>query len=94
MSTEKLKAAILIVSDTAAHDPSQDKNGTLLQDVFRDEGGGKWEVPHIKIVSDNVLEIQRTVMQWTDTDQHVNFIVTSGGTGFTAKDNTPEVGLL
>lgn len=92
MSTSaKLKAAILVISDTAAQDSSQDKSGPLLQDVFRDEGGEKWEAPQLKIVPDDVLEIQRTVMQWTDSDPYMNFIVTSGGTGFSGKDNTPEV---
>lgn len=44
-------------------------------------------------MGDNVLEIQRAVLQWADSglgDGGVNLIVASGGTGFTESDNTPE----
>ncbi|KAL8707569.1 MAG: hypothetical protein Q9220_007410 [cf. Caloplaca sp. 1 TL-2023] len=90
MSDGKLKAAILIVSDTASQDPSTDKAGSLLKDVITNAGGAQWTVSDQQIVSDDVLAIQRQVMRWSDGDDPYNLIVTTGGTGFTRKDNTPE----
>ncbi|KAI9878178.1 MAG: hypothetical protein M1830_001684 [Pleopsidium flavum] len=90
MSRTKLRAAILIVSDTAAQDPSTDKANDVLREAFVADGGDQWDVVDSKIVPDSVLEIQRTVCQWSDCEDFVNLIVTTGGTGFTSKDNTPE----
>jgi len=92
MSSSMLKAAILIVSTTASKDPSADTSGGILKDVFEVEGGGKWEVSETKIVGDEVLDIQRAIMGWTDKEDAVNLIVTTGGTGFAVHDSTPEVG--
>lgn len=88
----KLRAAILIVSETASQDPSTDKGIPALQEVFASpKGGGKWVVDETRIVPDNVLDIQRTITGWTDGGAYCNLIVTSGGTGFAQKDVTPEV---
>ncbi|KAL9625294.1 MAG: hypothetical protein Q9160_000696 [Pyrenula sp. 1 TL-2023] len=92
MDDTKLRSAILIVSDTAYADPSADRSGSILQDTFSSQGGEKWETPITKIVPDDALEIQRTLQEWSDTANSYNLIVTSGGTGFAVKDNTPEVG--
>jgi len=87
----KLRAAILIVSETASKDPSTDKGIPALQEVFNQKGGEKWDFSETKIVPDNVLDIQRRLTEWTDGESPVNLVVTSGGTGFTGKDVTPEV---
>lgn len=91
MATQKYKAAILVVSETAARDPGTDKCIPALEEVFQNDGNGQWDVAEKKIVPDGVSEIQRTVLQWSDHDPSVNLIVTSGGTGFAVKDVTPEV---
>lgn len=86
-----LRAAILVVSTTAAKDSSTDSSSGILKDVFDTEGAGQWEVSATKIVGDVVLDIQRAVMQWADGEDAVNVIVSTGGTGFAVFDNTPEV---
>lgn len=93
MAASKLKAAILIISDTAYRDPSTDKAGSALTQTFAVEGGDKWDDPAIVIVPDNVVEIQRQILSWTDVENYFNLIITTGGTGFAVKDNTPEVGI-
>jgi gephyrin len=90
MSAPKLQAAILIISDTTSKDASTDKSGPVLKDVFSHDGGDRWSEPIVKIVPDSILDIQRSVQQWTDHDNYVNLIVTTGGTGFATKDYTPE----
>lgn len=91
MSDSNLRAAVLVVSTTASQNPSTDSSGGLLKDVFEKEGGGKWEVADVKIVGDDVLDIQRSITTWTDQENPVNVIITTGGTGFAIHDRTPEV---
>ena len=89
--TNKLRAAILIVSETASKDASTDKGIPALQKVFAAKAGEKWTFDQTAIVTDSVLEIQRVLTGWCDGEDPVNLVVTSGGTGFTGKDVTPEV---
>ena len=90
MAQSRLRAAILIVSDTAAQDPSTDKCAPILRDTFTN-AGPIWEIAVTHILADEVEAIQTFVKRWTDEDDWANCIVTSGGTGFAIKDKTPEV---
>lgn len=96
MPSSPLKAAILVVSDTAFHDPSTDRSGALLTDTFATEGNEQWIVSHTDIVPDDVLQIQSAVLRWCDGGDFVNLVITTGGTGFAVMDCTPEAigGLL
>lgn len=85
-----LRASILVVSDTAASDPSTDKAIPALTDLFNVEGEGRWAVHENAIVVDDVLAIQRQICSWTDAVNPVDLIVTTGGTGFAIRDITPE----
>jgi len=91
MSHQMYSAAILVISDTASRDATTDKCAPTLANVFQGEGNDQWVVAETKIVPDSMLEIQRAIMQWTEGENYMNLIVTSGGTGFAVKDNTPEV---
>lgn len=91
--SDKLRAAIIVVSETASKDPSTDKCIPVLQEVFGQDGGDRWNTPEARIVSDDVLEIQRAITNLSDGEDFTNLIVTSGGTGFAQKDVTPEVSL-
>ena len=90
MDKAKLKATILVISDTAFRDPSTDKAGDTLSSVFADEGNGQWTVANRKIVPDDVLQIQKEVSLSCDGEDYVNLFITTGGTGFAVKDSTPE----
>lgn len=99
MSGMTLEAAVLILSETASEDPSLDKCIPALRDVFETENKARqqWNLSQLRIIPDNMVEIQQTILEWTDGvagTQPVNLIVTSGGTGFAEKDRTPEVGLF
>lgn len=86
----KLKPAILIVSDTASQNPASDKTIDALTSILAAEG--KWAPPAVRIVPDNVPQIQQCIRDWADGADWHNLILLSGGTGFAVKDNTPEVG--
>ena len=91
MATPKLKAAILVVSDTAFEDPSTDKAGSILEGVFSNEGADAWTLEYSIGVPDSVKAIQDIITQFCDDDdKFMNVVVTTGGTGFAAKDYTPE----
>lgn len=92
MSSATLKAAILIVSTTAAEDPATDASEAVLRDVFGAQSG-KWDVVETAIVPDVTTRIQRQIMLWTDGAEDISLIVTTGGTGFAQSDGTPEVRL-
>ncbi|CAI4210646.1 unnamed protein product [Parascedosporium putredinis] len=85
----QLRAAILIVSTTAANDPSADASEATLRQVFEAEGG-KWDVAEAAIVPDATTRIQRQLKRWSKGAGKVNLIVTTGGTGFAQGDDTPE----
>ena len=92
MSSSKLRAAILIVSESATRDPSTDKGIPALQEVFARIAADRWDVSQTKIVPDERQAIVNAVTSWTDDgDDYINLVLTSGGTGFTQKDITPEV---
>ncbi|KAK7956612.1 uncharacterized protein PG986_005834 [Apiospora aurea] len=91
-SSPPLRVALLIVSTTAAKDPSTDASGAVLKDVIEQEGGSRWQLIDTKIVPDVVAQIQRQIMLWADVavPEGVNLILTTGGTGFAVADHTPE----
>ncbi|MFG1398689.1 molybdenum cofactor biosynthesis protein B [Roseixanthobacter pseudopolyaromaticivorans] len=79
-----LKIAVLTVSDTRAL--ADDKSGAVLAERIETAG-------HVladrKIVPDDVAEIRAVVQGWID-DPAVDAVITTGGTGFTGRDVTPE----
>ncbi|PCH82620.1 MAG: molybdenum cofactor biosynthesis protein B [Hyphomicrobiales bacterium] len=79
-----LNIAILAVSDTRSLE--EDKSGDLL--VERLESAGH-KLAGRAIVRDDVPEIQHQVRQWID-DGGIDVVITTGGTGFTGRDVTPE----
>lgn len=92
--SQSLKAAILIVSTSVSQGSTRDFAEQTLRSVFEAEEGRRWEVIDVKVVSDDVAQIQHHVKMWTDDDSvagGLNLIVTTGGTGFTTADQTPEV---
>ena len=76
--------AVLTVSDTRAL--AEDKSGQTLAD--RIEAAGHRLVRRA-LVRDDAEAIRQTVRDWTG-DPQVDAILTTGGTGFTGRDVTPE----
>jgi molybdenum cofactor biosynthesis protein B len=76
--------AILTVSDS--RDEQTDKSGKLL--VERLTGAGH-RLAEKRIVPDDVYQIRAVVSRWI-ADPEVNVIISTGGTGVTGRDGTPE----
>jgi molybdopterin adenylyltransferase len=89
-STEKtrsfipLNIAVLTVSDTRSL--ADDKSGTTLSDRLTAAGH---ELAAREIVTDDVEAIRAVVKRWI-ADPDIDAIITTGGTGFTGRDVTPE----
>jgi molybdopterin adenylyltransferase len=79
-----LKIAVLTVSDT--RELADDKSGATL--VERIEKAGH-AVADRAIVTDDVKKIRAHVKAWV-ANPGVDVIITTGGTGFTGRDVTPE----
>lgn len=79
-----LKLAVLTISDT--RDESQDKSGKLL--VERLEGAGHSLAEKV-ILPDDRYEIRAAISQWI-VDKKIDVVITTGGTGLTGRDGTPE----
>lgn len=79
-----LNVAVLTVSDT--RDESNDKSGaTLVEHIFQ----AGHHVAEKKIVPDNIYQIRAVVSQWI-VNANIDVIITTGGTGVTGRDGTPE----
>jgi molybdenum cofactor biosynthesis protein B len=79
-----LKIAVLTVSDTRVL--ADDKSGATLAERIAKAGHA---VAARAIVSDDVAEIRKQVKAWI-ADPAIDVIITTGGTGFTGRDVTPE----
>lgn len=88
MSNERdfvpLKLALLTVSDTRTE--ADDKSGATLKKLAT-EGGH--EVFEQTIVKDDTYQIRAVVSRWI-ADPDVQVVITTGGTGLTGRDGTPE----
>lgn len=79
-----LRIAVLTVSDT--RELSDDKSGNTLIERIRAAGHA---VAERSIVKDEVDEIRKKVTAWID-DAFIDVVISTGGTGFTGRDVTPE----
>ncbi|MEI6744430.1 MAG: molybdenum cofactor biosynthesis protein B [Methylococcaceae bacterium] len=79
-----LNIAVLTVSDS--RDETTDTSGKILVDRITEAGHF---VTDKQIVLDNIYQIRATVSQWI-FNEAVDVIISTGGTGVTGRDGTPE----
>ena len=79
-----VRFAVLTVSDTRALD--EDRSGETLAERIRAAGH---QLADRKIVPDDLRKIRAAVRRWI-ADPRVDVVITTGGTGFTGRDVTPE----
>ncbi len=85
----KLRVGILTVSDRSSQGIRPDASGPVLQDAVISRG---WNVQRMKIIPDDFDMIKGILGEWSDSDQF-DVILTTGGTGFSPRDITPEATL-
>lgn len=84
MDSVKIKAIVVTVSDTRRE--SDDASGQTLAELLAETGA---EVVEKIIVSDEFDDLRQTLYVLTERAD-TNLIITTGGTGFAPRDNTPE----
>lgn len=85
-SAEPLTAAVLVMSDSISAGKKQDESGKLIKQ--RLEGLGL-TVAEYRVIPDDKKEIETTLIDFAD-EKHFDLVVTTGGTGLSPRDCTPE----
>ena len=80
----KVNIALLTVTDTRTFD--NDKSGSILVDKIKE---ANHNLTDRKICKDNKDDIVKILKDWTNTKE-IDVIITTGGTGLTGRDITPE----
>jgi molybdenum cofactor synthesis domain-containing protein len=82
----KIRAAVLTVSDRSARGEREDESGELLAELLREAGAA---VVLKEVVADDLEPLAERLRALAERDD-VNLVVTTGGTGLSPRDNTPE----
>ena len=83
------QAAVLTVSDRSFRGERPDAGGPLVAATLREAGYG---VIRTAVVPDEQAQIAQTLREWADRGD-IQLLVTTGGTGFSPRDVTPEATL-
>lgn len=86
---EPILAAVVTVSDKGYAGEREDASGPLLANLLRNMGA---EVVSQTIVPDERVDIERVLTELAD-ETRVDLVMTTGGTGPTPRDITPEATL-
>jgi molybdopterin adenylyltransferase len=84
-----LRIGILTISDRSARGERADDSGPALQQIVDLQG---WKTARLGIIADDRASIQDLLKLWADSDDF-DVILTTGGTGFSPRDVTPEATL-
>lgn len=82
----KFTAAVITTSDKCAGGEREDVSGPALSEALRQHG---WEIVCHIVLPDNVEEIESALVRCAD-EKGCDLIITTGGTGFSQRDITPE----
>lgn len=85
-SSEFIPAHIAILTVSDSRGAAEDTSGQYLQEAAQEAGH---QVVDRAIVKDDIYQIRARVSAWI-ADDNVQAVLITGGTGFTARDNTPE----
>lgn len=88
MATQ-IRAFVITVSDACSHGEREDASGEALVELLKGIGA---QIVEKKIVSDDLEPLTELLRTSADRDD-VNLVITTGGTGFAPRDNTPEATL-
>ena len=84
-----IRAVVITVSDASSRGERSDESGEALARLLKEIGA---EIVATKIVSDDLDPLTETLRAFADRPD-VNLVITTGGTGFSPRDNTPEATL-
>ncbi len=80
-----MKVGILTVSDKGSRGEREDRSGPAVREIMEAMGA---EAARSLIIPDDREKISRILIDWSD--EGLDLILTTGGTGFSPRDWTPE----
>jgi molybdenum cofactor synthesis domain-containing protein len=86
VNDQPLQAKVLTVSDGVVHGTRQDQSGQAIVDQLTEAG---WTVVDHRVVADGVYNVAEALREMCGGG-FAGLLVTTGGTGFAPRDQTPE----
>jgi len=84
-TSEVYRIGVVTLSDKGSQGQRVDESGPVVQQMLQSVG----VVTHATILPDDIESIVAILTDWSDREQ-LNLIVTTGGTGLTPRDVTPQ----
>jgi molybdenum cofactor synthesis domain-containing protein len=81
-----IRTAIITLSDKGSRGEREDESGKIIREMIADIGGA---VEHYEILPDEKPRIIEVLSRLSDSE-HIDLIITTGGTGVAPRDVTPE----
>ena len=81
-----MRVAVLTISDAGSRGERADSSGDAIAAWA---SANNHELAQRSVVPDDVVEIVRTLLDWSDNES-ADLILTTGGTGLSPRDRTPE----
>lgn len=81
-----IRAVVITISDGCAHGLREDRSGATLLELLEELGA---QIVGREVLPDDLEPLAETLRAYAERSD-VNLIVTTGGTGFGPRDNTPE----
>ena len=81
-----LRVAVITISDSVSAGKSEDKSGPAVVARCRELG---WEIKSSLVIPDDPPSIREQLREFADSGR-VDLILTTGGTGLSPRDSTPE----
>ena len=89
MEKEAIRITILTISDRSSQGERPDQSGPALVSMVEEQN---WLVVKTEIIPDDYETIRRKLIEWCESGE-TDIILTTGGTGFSPRDVTPEATL-
>jgi len=86
---QSFRVAVLTASDKGARGERQDESGPLIREMVEAAGGN---VVIYEVVPDEFSVLRDKLVAYTD-DRQIHLVLTTGGTGLSPRDNTPDATL-
>ncbi len=87
-ATDAYRIGVLTLSDKGSQGRRVDESGPVVSEMLDAVG----QVTHLAILPDDIKSIVDILIAWSDQER-LNLIVTTGGTGLTPRDVTPQATL-
>jgi molybdopterin adenylyltransferase len=84
--SEQIRAVVITASDACSRGEREDESGATLVSLLKETGA---RIVATEILSDDLELLTETLRAYAERAD-VNLVVTTGGTGFAPRDNTPE----